>query len=115
MDAAKREVVLPPESIDYLQPFGRSRIPIVVLLKLDAILPRLICPPRRHDIEREPSRTGDVIDIRFVKKELNKVKFINNVDGVLYPISQTPADQKQLKNFKWLDKRRPKSKLELFE
>ena len=59
--------------------------------------------------------SGDVIDIFFVKKELNKVKFINNVDGVMYPIRQTPADKKQLKNFKWQDSRRPKNKLELFE
>lgn len=59
--------------------------------------------------------SGDVIDIYFVKKELNKVKFVNNVDGVLYPIRQIPGDQKLLKNFKWLDSRRPKNKLELFE
>ena len=59
--------------------------------------------------------SGDVIDIYFVKKELNKVKFINNVDGVMYPIRQTPADKKQLKTFKWQDNRRPKNKLELFE
>ncbi len=59
--------------------------------------------------------SGDVIDIYFVKKELNKVKFVNNVDGVMYPIKQIPADQKELRNFKWLDSRRPKSKLELFE
>lgn len=59
--------------------------------------------------------SGDVIDIYFVQKELNKVKFINNVDGVMYPIKQIPADKKQLKNFKWLDSRRPKNKLELFE
>lgn len=59
--------------------------------------------------------SGDVIEINFVKKELNKVKFINKIDGVMYPISQTPGDQKRLKNFKWLDQRRPKNKLELFE
>ncbi|MGF2414232.1 MAG: OstA-like protein, partial [Ferruginibacter sp.] len=59
--------------------------------------------------------SGDVIDIFFVKKELNKIKFINNVDGAMYPIKQTPADKKQLKNFKWQDNRRPKNKLELFE
>ncbi len=59
--------------------------------------------------------SGDVIDIFFVKKELNKVKFVNNVDGVMYPIRQTPADKKQLKNFKWHNNRRPKNKLELFE
>jgi lipopolysaccharide export system protein LptA len=59
--------------------------------------------------------SGDVIDIYFVKKELNKVKFVNNVDGVLYPMNQIPADKKELSHFKWLDKRRPKNKLELFE
>ncbi len=59
--------------------------------------------------------SGDVIDIYFVKKELNKVKFVNNVDGVLYPIKDIPADKKELKGFKWLDNRRPKNKLELFE
>jgi lipopolysaccharide export system protein LptA len=59
--------------------------------------------------------SGDMIDIYFVKKELNKVKFVNNVDGVMYPIKQIPADKKQLKNFKWQEARRPKNKLELFE
>jgi lipopolysaccharide export system protein LptA len=59
--------------------------------------------------------SGDVIDIYFVKKELNKVKFVNNVDGVLYPIKDIPADKKKLAGFKWLDNRRPKNKLELFE
>jgi lipopolysaccharide export system protein LptA len=58
---------------------------------------------------------GDVIDIYFVKKELNKVKFVNNVNGTLYPIEQIPTDLKFLNNFKWMDNKRPKSKLELFE
>ncbi|MEP7238687.1 MAG: OstA-like protein [Ferruginibacter sp.] len=59
--------------------------------------------------------SGDVIDIYFVKKELNKVKFIRDVDGVLYPMKDIPADKKELKGFKWLDSRRPKHWLELFE
>jgi lipopolysaccharide export system protein LptA len=59
--------------------------------------------------------SGDLIDIYFVKKELNKVKFVNNVDGVMYPLKDIPADKKELKGFKWLDNRRPKNKLELFE
>ncbi len=58
---------------------------------------------------------GDVIDVYFLNKAVNKVKFINEVDGTLYPIRQIPEDQKFLKNYKWLDKRRPKNKLELFE
>ncbi|MBS1513175.1 MAG: hypothetical protein JST86_20225 [Bacteroidetes bacterium] len=59
--------------------------------------------------------SSDVIDIYFVNKELNKVKFINAVDGVMYPLKQIPADKKTLRNFKWLDAKRPKNKLELFE
>jgi lipopolysaccharide export system protein LptA len=58
---------------------------------------------------------GDVIDIFFVQKAVNKVKFINEVDGTLFPIRQIPEEQKYLKNYKWLDKQRPKNKLELFE
>ncbi|MCW3092592.1 MAG: OstA family protein [Ferruginibacter sp.] len=58
---------------------------------------------------------GDVIDVYFLNKAVNKVKFINAVDGTLYPIRQIPEDQKFLKNYKWQDERRPKNKLELFE
>ena len=59
--------------------------------------------------------SGDVIDIYFVNKELNKVKYINDVNGTLFPIKQIPAGEDRLKGFEWMDKRRPKNKLELFE
>ncbi len=59
--------------------------------------------------------SGDVIDIYFVNKELNKVKFINDINGTLYPLKDIPADKKELSGFIWLDHRRPKNKLELFE
>ncbi len=58
---------------------------------------------------------GDVIDIYFANKEVNKVKFINDVTGALYPLYQIPEDQKKLPLFNWQDARRPKNKLELFE
>ena len=58
---------------------------------------------------------GDVIDMYFVDKAVNKVKFINDVDGIFFPIRKIPEDQKQLAKFKWLDSRRPKNKFELFE
>lgn len=58
---------------------------------------------------------GDVVDVYFVDKAVNKVKFINQVEGVLYPLSQVPEEEKKLNGFRWLDARRPKSKLELFE
>lgn len=58
---------------------------------------------------------GDVIDVYFIDNQLNKVKFINDVDGTLYPMLQIPDDQKFLKGYKWLDARRPRSKFELYE
>jgi lipopolysaccharide export system protein LptA len=58
---------------------------------------------------------GDVIDIYFVNKTVNRIKFINDVDGIFFPIRQIPDDQKRLAKFKWLDSRRPKNKFELFE
>ncbi len=59
--------------------------------------------------------SGDIIDIYFLHKDVNKVKFTNDVNGTMYPIRQIPEEAKFLKNFKWQDKRRPKNKLELFE
>ncbi len=59
--------------------------------------------------------SGDVIDVYFINQELNKVKYINEVNGTLYPMKQIPSDKKKLQGFQWLDNRRPKNKLELFE
>ncbi len=59
--------------------------------------------------------SGDVIDIYFVNKELNRVKFVNDVNGTLYPLKQIPNGTNILKGFLWQDNRRPKNKLELFE
>jgi lipopolysaccharide export system protein LptA len=59
--------------------------------------------------------TGDVIDLYFKNDDLKKVLFVNDIRGKMYPMKQIPEDQKFLKNFIWLDNRRPKNKLELFE
>jgi hypothetical protein len=59
--------------------------------------------------------TGDVIDLYFQKEKLKRVLFVNEIKGNMYPMNQIPPDQKELKDFKWLDSRRPKNKLELFE
>jgi hypothetical protein len=59
--------------------------------------------------------TSDIIDMRFKNKELNKVVFISEVTGTMYPIKQATEENKRLRNFKWLEARRPKSKFELFE
>lgn len=58
---------------------------------------------------------SDLIDIYFKNRELQKVKFVNDVDGTMYPLNQVPASERVLKSFIWLEKRRPKNKLELFE
>jgi lipopolysaccharide export system protein LptA len=59
--------------------------------------------------------SGDVADVYFEKEEIKKIKFINNVNGTMFPVDQMPSDKKYLKNFSWQEKRRPKNKLELFE
>jgi lipopolysaccharide export system protein LptA len=57
---------------------------------------------------------ADVIAMKFEKKELKRVTWINSVTGTLYPYNQIPEDKKELRNFKWLDASRPKNKQELF-
>jgi len=59
--------------------------------------------------------TSDIIDMRFKNKELNKVVFISEVNGTMYPVKQAKEENKILRNFKWLEDKRPKTKFELFE
>jgi lipopolysaccharide export system protein LptA len=59
--------------------------------------------------------SADVIDMFFKNEDLKKVVFVNNINGKMFPMNQIPEDQKKLKNFKWLDAKRPKNKAELFE
>jgi len=57
---------------------------------------------------------GDIIDMRFENKELKKVIFISEVKGSMYPVRQLTEEEKTLRGFQWFDKKRPKSKFELF-
>ncbi len=59
--------------------------------------------------------TGDVIDLYFKEDDLIKVLFVNDVKGKMYPMRKIPEEEKKLKNFIWLDDKRPKNRLELFE
>lgn len=59
--------------------------------------------------------TGDVIDLYFKNEDLIKVLFVNDVKGKMYPMREIPEEEKKLKNFIWLDDKRPKNRLELFE
>jgi hypothetical protein len=58
--------------------------------------------------------TSDIIDMRFKNKELNRVVFISAVTGTMLPFRQASEEDKRLRNFKWHEERRPKSKFELF-
>jgi hypothetical protein len=53
--------------------------------------------------------------MKYDNKKLQKVIYRSDVTGTMYPVSQLPEDKKQLRNFKWLDDKRPKTKYELFE
>ncbi len=59
--------------------------------------------------------SGDVIDLYFKKNDLIKVLYVNEISGKFYPMRKIPVDDKFLKGFIWLDDKRPKNKLELFE
>jgi lipopolysaccharide export system protein LptA len=58
---------------------------------------------------------ADIIDMIFVDKALNKVVLRNDANGTMYPIRKVNLDDMRLRNFKWLDDKRPKSKYELLE
>ena len=57
----------------------------------------------------------DVIDIFFKDKNINKIKFVNQVKGTLYPMNQIPASVQFLKGFNWQENVRPKNKFAIFE
>jgi lipopolysaccharide export system protein LptA len=59
--------------------------------------------------------TADAIDMYFKEKQANKVVFRKDLKGTTYPIRQAPADELELRGFRWLESRRPKNKFELFE
>lgn len=58
--------------------------------------------------------TADVIDMFFKNKEAEKVVFRSNLDGTSYPMGQIDHETLRLNGFQWLEKRRPKTKYDLF-
>ena len=58
--------------------------------------------------------SSDIIDMRFKNKELNRVVFISAVTGTMLPFRQATEQDRKLREFKWQDELRPKSKFELF-
>lgn len=59
--------------------------------------------------------SADAIDFYFENGDLQKVVFLNEVKGTMYPMKEIPAEQRRLREFEWLKDKRPKSKWELFE
>jgi lipopolysaccharide transport protein LptA len=58
---------------------------------------------------------ADAITMYFGKDGLRRVSWVNNVEATAYPMNQIPDDRKKLRNFSWMDERRPKTRLELFQ
>ncbi len=58
--------------------------------------------------------TANIIEMRFKDKELNRVVFINEVNGSMIPVRQATEEDKRLRGFNWHEEKRPKSKFELF-
>ncbi|HEV7782319.1 MAG TPA: OstA-like protein [Chitinophagaceae bacterium] len=57
---------------------------------------------------------SDLIDIYFVKQELQKVVFRSAVTGTIWPMKQKSPSEMRLPDFQWLEERRPKTKFDLF-
>jgi hypothetical protein len=49
------------------------------------------------------------------EKGLQKVVFRSAVKGTLWPMHAKTPEELRLRNFKWLDNRRPKTKYDLYE
>ena len=58
---------------------------------------------------------ADAITMYFGKDGLRRVSWVNSVEATAYPMNQIPDDKKKLRNFSWMDERRPKTRLELFQ
>jgi hypothetical protein len=59
--------------------------------------------------------TSAKINLYFKGSQLNKVVFLKDVDGTFLPPTKIPAEDKELKGFRWEVDRRPKSKTDLMQ
>ncbi|MFT3947642.1 MAG: OstA-like protein [Agriterribacter sp.] len=57
---------------------------------------------------------ADLINLYFVKKELDKISWLYQVEGGFYPVNQIPEERQRFRNFKWQEARRPKTRAELY-
>ncbi|MBN2613633.1 MAG: hypothetical protein JXB00_18900 [Bacteroidales bacterium] len=59
------------------------------------------------------SESANII-ILWKEGKVDVIKSFPNPNAVLYPLDELPEDQKRMKDFKWLENLRPKSKEEIF-
>lgn len=57
--------------------------------------------------------SSDVVEIRFADGKAKRVLLINGVDGTMYPMRQVDHEDLKLRNFRWLDNLRPKSRYDI--
>ena len=57
--------------------------------------------------------SSDVVEIRFADGKAKRVLLINGVDGTMYPMRQVNHEDLKLRNFRWLDNLRPKSRYDI--
>ena len=57
--------------------------------------------------------SSDVINVYFEDGKPQRVVFVNNLLGTMYPMQQVNHKDIQVKKFVWLDDKRPKSKFEI--
>lgn len=58
---------------------------------------------------------SDAMDVYFDSGEVYKVVLRRSVEGTLYPVKEKRPSELRLEKFQWLDRRRPKTKYDLFE
>ena len=56
---------------------------------------------------------ADIIEVYFKNDKPEKVIFINNLTGTMFPINQVNHSAIQVQGFKWLQELRPKTKFEI--
>jgi len=57
--------------------------------------------------------SSDLINVYFDEGKPQKVIFVNNLQGTMYPMRQVDHDLLKVRKFQWLDDKRPKSKLDI--
>ena len=58
--------------------------------------------------------TSDIIDMYFLEKKPERIVFRSSLQGAMSPMRQVKHDEMRLKNFQWLEDRRPKTKYDIF-